>query len=128
MNTALLALLELAAGNGDAINENLTIEEQFPELVAPLMRYEQLLKDKTDEIVRQHTTGVSKTDLAQAKAAYDKSYLMSLPIPYSGIQKLCQELLTLCRFYKVDAPQPWKDYADGVFNWEEDIGSMQVIS
>lgn len=128
MNTALLALLELAAGTADApVNENLTIEEQYPELVAPLMRYEQLLKSLTDEIVRQHTTGISKTDLAKAKAAYDKGYLMSLPIPYDGIQRLCQELLTLCRFYQVAAPQAWKDYADGVFNWAEDIQAMQLV-
>lgn len=128
MSSAIQRLMELAATASDrAVNEEISINEQFPELVAPLMRYEMLLKAKTTDIIRDHTMAVSRPDLIKAKSVYDDNYLLSLPIPYSGITELCSALLNLCQTYSVEPIQVWQDFADGSFNWQSDIDYMSTL-
>ena len=126
MHDSLRALIEPAAA-GKTISEDLSIEELYPELVAPLMRYEMLLRNKVEETIQGHLTGVSKTDLIQCKTAYDKGYLMNLQIPYDGIQRLCQELLKLCRDFSITPPEIWQKFADGAFDWTEDVEFMSTF-
>lgn len=127
MNNTIKSLIELAAvAASTSINEDLSVEEQFPELVAPLMRYEMLMKKVVSDTIQGHIN-LSKSDLIKCKSVYTKSYLNNLPIPYDGIQRLCQELLNLCRQFEVKPTQIWEAYADGVFDWREDIEYMSTL-
>lgn len=127
MNNTLKALLELAAITLDRpINEDVSVEEQFPELVAPLMRYEMLFKQKIEDAIKEHVN-VSKSDLILCKEVYGKSYFMNLQLPYDGIQRLCQELVAKCVSYKIKPSPIWQTYADGVFDWETDIDFMASL-
>lgn len=127
MNEALKSLIELAAAASDMpIREDLSVEEQFPELVAPLMRYQMLLKNVTEDTIQGHIN-LNKSDLIKCKAVYTKDYLDSLPIPYEGIQRLCKELLNLCRQFEVRPTTIWENYADGVFDWANDIEYMSSL-
>jgi hypothetical protein len=127
MNEALKSLIELAAAASDMpIREDLSVEEQFPELVAPLMRYQMLLKNVTEDTIQGHIN-LNKSDLIKCKAVYTKDYLDSLPIPYEGIQRLCKELLNLCRQFEVKPTTIWENYADGVFDWGNDIEYMSSL-
>lgn len=128
MHDSLKALIELAAvASGKEIQEDLSIEEQYPELVAPIMRYAMLLRSKTDEIVQGHLMGLTKKDLIQCKSVYDRGYLMNLPIPYDGIQHLCQELLKRCKDFGIPAPEIWQRFADGAFDWDTDVDFMSTL-
>lgn len=128
MNSSLLALLELAASTTSSEpSEDVSNATLNPEIVAPLMRYEMLFKQKIEDEIRAHINSVTKTDLLMAKDAYTKQYLMSLAIPYDGIQQLCQELLKLCSTLGVSAPDVWQNFADGVFDWENDIEYMESL-
>lgn len=128
MHDSLKALIELAAtGMGKEISEDLSIEEQFPELVAPIMRYARLTQKKTEETIQGHMAGLTKTDLIQCKTAFDKGYLMNLPLPYDGIQLLCQELVSLCAVHSITPTETWRKFADGSFDWEEDVEFMSTF-
>ena len=126
MHNSLIALIELAATSGEG-NEDLTVQERYPEIVAPLMRYQMLLQRRTDDTIREHLSGITKTDLIKCKSVFDKGYFLNLTIPYDGIQKLCQELVKLCQTYGVTPPSIWQKYADGVFDWESDIEYMATL-
>lgn len=126
MHDSLRALIELAA-TGKPISEDLSIEEQYPELVAPILRYVMLTRKKTTDTINGHLAGITKTDLIQAKAAYDKGYLMNLSIPYDGIQLLCQELVAKCRDFGIKPADIWQTFADGQFDWEEDVEYMSTL-
>lgn len=126
MNPALRSLLELAAASGNKpIPEDVSVEELYPELVAPIMRYESLLRKKTEQTINDLTAGLTKQDILRAKASYTKSYLISLDIPYDGIQSLCKELIRISKTFNLSPSQDWIDYADGAFDWENDIANMQ---
>lgn len=126
MNPALRSLLELAAASADkSISEDVSVEELYPELVAPLMRYEILFKRKIEQIISEHTAGLTKQDMLKAMDSYSKQYLMALEIPYSGIQELCRELIRICKRFNLNPPKDWIDYSDGMFDWENDIADMQ---
>lgn len=128
MKDSLLALIELAATSKmGEIREDLSVVDQHPELVAPLMRYDMLLRRKVEETIQEHIAGVNKATLAQCKAVYDRGYFMNLPIPYDGIQQLCQELLALCKKFSITPPEIWGKYADGIFDWEGDIEYMATL-
>lgn len=121
-------LMELAATASDKpINEDISVDEQYPELVAPLMRYEMLLKLVTEDTIKSHTVSVTRSDLIKVKSIYDNTYLLSLPIPYSGIQELCSNLLNLCETYSVEPTQVWQDFADGAFDWQSDIDYLSTL-
>lgn len=120
----LQALIELAASASGEPQDDVSVTEQFPEVVAPILRYQMLLKAQSDNIIQQHLAGMDKSNLAQAKAVFDAPYLLSLSLPYDGIQELCQELSSLCRKYEVKVPDVWQRFADGVFNWTADIDYM----
>ena len=112
MNPALRSLLELAAASTNkSIPEDVSVEELYPELVAPIMRYEYLFKRKIEQVINEHTAGLTRQDMLKAKDAYSKAYLTSLDIPYSGIQQLCKELIRLCKNFNLSIPQEWTDYA-----------------
>lgn len=127
MNPALRSLLELAAAASDKeIPEDVSVEELYPELVAPLMRYEQLFARRIAQVINEHTAGLTKSDMLKAQDSYSKAYLIALDIPYTGIQALCKELIRLCKNFGLSAPQEWVDFADGMFDWEKDIADMSV--
>ena len=130
MHNSLIALIELAATNqngGNIDGEDLTVQERFPELVAPIMRYEMLMRKRTEDTIREHLSGLTKPDLIKCKTVFDRGYFINLTIPYSGIQTLCQELVKRCREFEVTPPSIWQKYADGVFDWETDIGYMETL-
>lgn len=67
---------------------------------------------------------VDETEDAARRWVYDKDYLINLPLPYSGIQKLCAELSSQCKGYGLIPPAIWKDYAAGQFNWTDELEAL----
>lgn len=123
MNNLIARLLETAADK--TINEDVSIEDQFPDIVATLMRYEKLLKSTTEQVISSHLSGITKSDLIKGKEVYSRDYFLSLAIPYDGIQELCNELIRYCRIFKVEPSDTWISYADGIFDWSRDIDNMK---
>ena len=127
MNPVLLRIMEIAAAN-KTLNEDVSVEEQFPDMVATLLRYENLLKRQENSIINDHISGLTKADLIKCKSIYTKDYFLALQLSYEGIRRLCSELIHYSKIFKVDPSQAWLDYADGVFDWISDIEDLQLES
>jgi hypothetical protein len=100
-----------------------------PVLAAMLARYENLLSDITNNIISNHITPIqNKERLFKAMSAYDGAYLMSLPLSYTGISEVCQYLVNKCNVFKINPPQIWSDYANGKFDWQDDLDALAKVT
>lgn len=94
-------------------------------LAVTLLRYESILSATVTKTIGEHMAQLStKQKMRTAMDIYDADYLLNLPLPYSGIQKLCTELSGQCKGYGLLVPQVWRDFADGQFNWADELETL----
>lgn len=92
------------------VNESMTGEEQLiVYLNAVILRSDKILDKNKPRIFSDVLSLNTRGDVERALTAYNKHFLLSLPLSLDTIVELTKELITLAAKYQIDPPKDWKN-------------------
>lgn len=95
------------------INETMTSEEQLiVYLNAVVNRSNKILDAKNKQRIFTDVLSLNtRGDVERALTAYDRQYLLQLPLSLDSVVELAKELISLAASYGISPPKAWKNIA-----------------
>ncbi len=104
----LVAVVETADEVEVVINDSMTSEEQLIVYLNAVINRSNKILDKNRERVFSDVLSLNtRGEAERALTAYNRHYLLSLPLSLDTIVELAQELILLVQRYGIDPPKDW---------------------